>query len=419
MSNRYINMSQGTKFMGNLIMMLSVMALIIPFVSAATIFTTDSPNLIVRELRYDPYPLEAGKYVMLWIKIDNSGANKAENVTCTLVPKYPFSLDPTTQAEQNIGILPGMESAIIDYRIYVDANAVEGNNDLDIICRAGNNDATVERTINLYVTSKTPEFAIGSVSSQPTKLLPDTKNNQVKVKIQNIGTGGSELVTAKLLLPQGVSPSQSYSNIASLGTIAAGAVGEATFYIDADSALEPKVYSAQLEIYYRDSNNSRAEYKNQTLNVDINIRPTPIFVVEKTQTNPVKVSQGDKVVLLVTLRNAGFEQADSVSFKLYKQNDQPFTLDEKYDYIGSIKPNETGQAGLKLTVNSDAALKTHLLEGEIRYVVGNDVFVVDKQIPIQVVSSKSSGINPIYIAVALIVLVIIGIYYVGSRKKNK
>ena len=94
-------------------------------------------------------------------------------------------------------------------------------------------------------------------------------------------------------------------------------------------------------------------------------------------------------------------------------------MDEKYDFVGNIKPNETGQAGLKITVNSDAAIKTHLLEGEIRYVVGNDVFVVDKQIPISVMSAKDSAINPLYIIIAgVIVLALIGIYYARRKKKK-
>jgi LPXTG-motif cell wall-anchored protein len=122
--------------------------------------------------------------------------------------------------------------------------------------------------------------------------------------------------------------------------------------------------------------------------------------------------------MVVKIKNTGFEEAKSVSFKLYKQNDQPFTLDEKYDFIGSIMPGETGQAGLKLTVDSAAAIKTHFLEGEIRYVVGNDVFVVTKQIPVKVNLSKASGINPLYIIAGAAALVLIGIYYVRIRKKK-
>jgi len=390
-----------------------------PFVSAASLYTDDSPNIMIKELKYDPYPLEAGKYVTLWIKIDNYGSKEAENVSCTLLPKYPFLLDSTENPTQTIGILPGMESAIIDYKIYVDSNAVEGNNDLDMACQASGGEALTTRTITLYVTSKIPEFAVGSISSQPTKLLPDTKDNQVKIQVQNIGTGDADMITAKLILPKGLSPSESYSNTANLGAIGKGSVKEATFYIDTEKSLEPKVYTAQLEIYYRDSNSVKSEYKSQIINADISIRPAPVFEVETVSTIPAKLTQGDKFDLNIVLKNTGYEEAKSVSFKLYKQNDQPFTLDEKYDFVGNIKPNETGQAGLKITVNSDAAIKTHLLEGEIRYVVGNDVFVVDKQIPISVMSAKDSAINPLYIIIAgVIVLALIGIYYARRKKKK-
>jgi LPXTG-motif cell wall-anchored protein len=412
-------MKSTGKNLGNAAMAIFFVSLLsMPFVFAADIFLSESPNLIIRELKYDPYPLESGKYVNLWIKIDNYGSGNAEKVSCTIIPKYPFSLDSGENATQDIGMLPGMESAIIDYRIYVDAAAVEGNNGLDLECSPSSDGVITKRTISLYVTSSVPEFAVGTVSSQPTKLLPDTEDNLIKIKIQNIGTGSADLVTAKLILPEGITPTESYSNIANLGTIASGGVGEASFYLDIDSGLEPKDYLASLEIRYRDSNGARSEYKTQILEADISVRPAPTFEIESITTTPEPITQGDSIGLNIVLKNTGSEEAKTVSFKLYKQNDQPFTLDEKYDFIGNIKPGETGQAGLKITVDNDAALKNHLLEGEIRYLVGNDVFVVTKQIPVRVATAKASGINPLYIAAGLAVMILIGFYYVRRRKKK-
>ena len=401
--------------------LLFVLSLLFTFaftpVFSAGIFA-NSANLIVRELKYDPYPLQAGKYVTLWIKLDNFGSEPAENATCELIPKYPFSLDPSENATKVIGILPGMESSILDYRIYVDSKAVEGNNEMEIQCSAAGDSDYVTRKIQLYVVSQVPEFAIGTITTQPSKLLPDTEENEIKINLQNIGTGNAELVTAKLILPEGVTPTESYSNLASIGTIAAGAVGEATFYIDVKESVEPKTYIARMEVSYRDSNGARAEYRNQTLEVDLNVMPSPVFTIEGITTTPGEIKQGDKVTLKILLKNSGYEEAESVSFKIFKQNDQPFELDEKYDFIGNIGPGETGEALFKLTVDSNAALKTHLLDGEIRYIVGNDVFVVTKQVPVRVASAGESSLPlPAIAAVGIVLLIILGVYYGRSRRK--
>lgn len=411
-------MESGMKNAGKILFALSmVFALSFSPVFSAEIFG-NSANLIVRELKYDPYPLQAGKYVTLWIKLDNFGSEPAENATCELVPKYPFSLDPMENATKVIGILPGMESAILDYRIYVDPKAVDGNNEMEIRCSAAGGEDYTTRKIQLYVVSEIPEFAIGTITTQPAKLLPDTEDNEVKLKIQNIGTGSAELVTAKLILPEGITPTESYSDRANLGTIAAGSVGEAVFHIDVAESTEPKAHDAKIEIFYRDSNGARADYRNQTLGVELNVMPSPIFVVENISTTPMQISQGDSVDIRIDIRNSGFEEAKSVSFKLFKQNDQPFELDEKYDFIGNLGPGETGEALLKITVDDNADLKTHLLEGEVRYIVGNDVFVLTKQVPVRIVSAKESSLPLSAIAVAgVVLLIIIGVYYGRSRKK--
>ena len=57
--------------------------------------------LHIASIKYEPYPAEPGKYFDLWIKIQNSGIDKAD-VKFKLIPKFPFSLDANEIAERNI-----------------------------------------------------------------------------------------------------------------------------------------------------------------------------------------------------------------------------------------------------------------------------------------------------------------------------
>ncbi|RLJ02153.1 MAG: hypothetical protein DRP10_02240, partial [Candidatus Aenigmatarchaeota archaeon] len=357
-------------------------------ISFADSYISDSPILKIRELKYNPYPVEAGKYMDLWIKIENIGTEEAKNVTCTLLPEYPFSLDPNENATKNIGKLPGTEEVILQYKLRVDSNAVEGWNEMKIKCQTENSDVWIIHEFEIYVESKIPEFAIGSIVSEPTKLFPDSEENKVSIEIQNIGTGDAELITSELILPKGITPSESYSNIANLGMIEEGESKTAEFYIDIDKNTIPGKYKAKLIIKYKDANNNRDEYKNRTLDIDIVVKPLPLFEIKNETTTPSKISQGDKVTLRLKIKNIGFEEAKTVSVKIYKQSDQPFDFDEKYDYIGNLKPNQSGEVVFRFDVDNDANLKTYLLKAEIRYLLNDEVKIVEKQIPIKVEIEK-------------------------------
>ncbi|MGC9310272.1 MAG: COG1361 S-layer family protein [Candidatus Aenigmatarchaeota archaeon] len=415
MANPHIRRGQ----MSGIMFIVCALSLGVPAILAQGIFSS-SANLMVQELKYDPYPVEAGKYVELWIKLDNYGADEAEWAVCELIPKYPFSLDASENATRVIGQLPGMESVILDYRIYVDPSAVEGANVMEIRCRNDDYSGWLTRKITLYVTSNVPEFAVGGVASVPSKLLPDTKDNRLTVELNNIGTGDAKLVTARLILPSGFEPTYSYSDIDNLGLVAEGATTDAVFYIDVDKSVEPGAHLGSIILQYKVSGGANTEYKNQILDVSLNVKATPLFVFESINTLPEKLSQGDRAAVMVSLKNIGSKTAESVSIKLYKKDEQPFTLDEKYDFIGDLAPGETGEAVFWITVDDDAAIKKHLLDGEIRYVVDDAVFVVREQIPLSVRNGVAdSGTDTSLILTGLLCLTVIILYYGRRSKKRK
>ena len=118
------------------------------------------------------------------------------------------------------------------------------------------------------------------------------------------------------------------------------------------------------------------------------------------------------------IKNIGFEEAESVSVKIYKQSDQPFDFDEKYDYIGNLKPNQTGEVVLRFDVDDNANLKTYLLKAEIRYLIDDDVKIVEKQIPINVEMEKKDS-KLFFLGILFIVFVILfGVYYGWKRIKK-
>ncbi|NOX71125.1 MAG: hypothetical protein GXO64_00300, partial [Candidatus Micrarchaeota archaeon] len=343
-------------------------------------------DIRIQELKYDPYPAEAGKYMDLWIKIENAGADKAY-VICELEPLYPFHIDPNENATRIIGNLPSLQENILQYRIRVDPDAVDGWNELKIRCRLKDSEIWNEEKLKINIESKRPGFAIGSLETEPSKLYPDTTDNKISVEIQNIGDGDAEMATTRLYLPSGIEATDAYSDTYNIGNINSGESKIATFYIDIDEDTTT-TKNANIVISYKDSNNNREDYKNQTLTLEIPIKGIPFFKMTNITTEPSVISQGDNAKIHLTIENVGSKEAESVSVRIFKQNEQPFDFEENYDYIGNIKPGKSGDVIFETNIDDKAELKTYLLRAEIRYIINDDVKITEMQVPINIGMKK-------------------------------
>jgi len=103
-------------------------------------------KFVVQTLKYEPYPVTAGSWFNVWIKVQNVGRNDAKNAEFELVPEYPFSSQ--NNLTRHYGLISGTINAykqrkpgenqaqtnqiILKYRVYVDSNAKGGEHLLKI-----------------------------------------------------------------------------------------------------------------------------------------------------------------------------------------------------------------------------------------------------------------------------------------------
>jgi hypothetical protein len=95
---------------------------------------------VVQELKYEPYPVNAGDTFDLWVKVQNIGQNDAKNSGFKLNLDYPFS---SNNSVQDYGIIFGTENsykaeqqsgdtsiqanqAVIKFKVRVAKDAPEG-----------------------------------------------------------------------------------------------------------------------------------------------------------------------------------------------------------------------------------------------------------------------------------------------------
>ncbi|MCK4811805.1 MAG: hypothetical protein KAS74_06005, partial [Methanosarcinales archaeon] len=204
--------------------------------------------LSVRILKTDPVPAESGKYLTVWIKIDNARGGTAKDVQIRIVPEYPFSVESGWKTEDNIGHIPSNDIAIVNFKLKVDENALEGTNTLKVEYREAIDADWSKKDLDILVESKRVDFAVANIDSIPKRLISDSDDAQLTATIQNIGEGKAEAVKAKLILPDGFEPSESYSDVSNIGTIESLGSGTATFYIDIDKYTPPGEHVAKLEL---------------------------------------------------------------------------------------------------------------------------------------------------------------------------
>jgi hypothetical protein len=157
------------KFSRSLIFAILILSISVTCASAAT-------SLKVDLVKYEPYPAEIGQYVTVWIKVENVGYSRADDVSVELVPSYPFSLDTKDQAVQNIGILPNEQGAVFEYKLYVDENAKTGVRSIEVRYQDNKETGWMKQEFDIRVGSDTFDskgtLQLEQVVTEPDVLKP-------------------------------------------------------------------------------------------------------------------------------------------------------------------------------------------------------------------------------------------------------
>jgi hypothetical protein len=407
--------------------MLAVSMAVMPHAAKAQVAQT---SLTETFLNQDPDPAQPGRYVDLRWKVEKLGNNQLNNITYTLIVGYPFSFDESDTPVRNLGNWEGFsgsdEFAVLYYKVRVDDDAIEGTYKVKLGLNVEGSDSYVEKEYDVRVGDKErPDFVLGQLTTSPTKLTADIDEAELDLDIANAGEGDAENVVVDMELPEGFTPSYTFSDRQALGTIAAGSSKTASFFVDIAKDVPGGLHHATVRISYKEASDTNGVIKTKVLPLDILVKDRPYFEVTKVETSPAAVMPGSSVEMRVFVTDIGGKAADSVSLRAFKESSQPFSFNDKSDFIGKIEPNETGEAVLSLTIDNDAATKTYLIDLEIRAVDGDEVIVQDVTVPMQIGLAGGSGgtgavsglMSPLVLGTFVVALAIIGYgaYRLGRR----
>ena len=82
--------------------------------------------------KYDPYPINPGSDLNIWVEVENIGENDVSGAFIEFVETYPFSIKSGDSAIKYPGIIRKNDKLIFKFLVHVDKNAFVGTNSIDI-----------------------------------------------------------------------------------------------------------------------------------------------------------------------------------------------------------------------------------------------------------------------------------------------
>jgi len=193
-----------------LIFGLLICIFLIGLVSATEVNYNESASHFVQiqQLKYEPYPVNPGEYFDLWIKVQYAGNALPQDTIFELKPEYPFSLDSNENPVRSYGSLSG-NSIVLNYRVRVDENAVEGTNELKLDYNSMGN--TYTKVFDIQVTNAQTDFDL---------VVQESTGTEVSLAIANIGKNTANSLIVRI--PQQDNFEVSGTNGQMVGNLASG-----------------------------------------------------------------------------------------------------------------------------------------------------------------------------------------------------
>jgi hypothetical protein len=380
--------------------------------------SVESRQLQVMSVSSNEAPLVPGEISQLDIRIANRKNEGAKDfdidftsdsyLTTTVFKPLGGS---SKYVEKQIG-----EDAYIDlsYDIYVDESVPSGVYDITLSVNylGGNVEKSETLTIGVWVRGDI-NLDLATVSTDPTELMEGEEDATVSITVQNIGQ--EQIKNLKMTFdPEApfmlTASSQATQN---LGILSVSSSVSADYYIDVDESAASGAYDLPVALSYQDS---RGQSYEENLHVTLRLKPVPIVSI--TRSDAPTVIQGESSSVRLYLKNEGEKEAEGTSVRVFEKIEQPFSYEEKSDNVGLLKSGEEGEAVINFDVDAGAEPKEYIMEFEVRYTDGDDVYTETESVTVSVLPAEDSGFPMELVIVLLVVIVVVTIIWKITSKKG-
>ncbi len=380
----------------------------------------DGADLRVSILKYDPVPAEIGEYVSVWVKVENLGYAKADDLSIRMVPEYPFSIDSAENAEVNVGILTPDNAAVHEFRLYTDPGAKQGTGTIEVWYQEDSGGTWFKKEFDLRVGSDsfdskgTMELAEDPVKEPEVFMPGDT--GTISFTLQNSASAytvtidgeqydtNARVQSASLQGVEGIKVTTEtyYGN----GVIGPGESIDLTYNLEVDESIPDGTY------YLTFSTVGSSHSYNSNWRIPLKVDSSSVRVIPS---KPLALENGEGT-LEFDVANIHPNALSSVSVKLEAEGVE-FSPSEYF--IGSMDSDEL------FTIEVDAKAESEdisfpldlLIYADYRNGLNEHTEQVDvRQLQHHVVENEND--YGIYIAAALLIVVAAGAYVFYRRRKE-
>lgn len=319
-------------------------------------YETDS--YFVRQI---PDPAEPGSYVELRWKIENLGTDSTDGLIFQLDPKYPFYLDEGERSEKKIGELSerqvGANAYILYYKLRVDDDAVEGNNEVELRYSRDGGDTWIKLPpFQVRVESHDILLNIEEVKVTPEETSPGERMS-LEMEIQNIAPSAVKNLKIELeLLTQlttstGISTVElpftpvGSSNEVKVRSLTPGEATAVEFDLVVDPDAEPGVYKIPITMEYQDDLGGNFS-SNNVIGVIVSSEPDMSAVVDSSTVDGAGTS-GEVNFRFV---NKGVADIKFLNVML-DETDEYHVLSSKEYYVGNVDSDDYETASFDIFID--------------------------------------------------------------------
>ncbi|MBU2523408.1 MAG: hypothetical protein KKE23_03920 [Nanoarchaeota archaeon] len=311
-----------------------------------TYSNTLSSSIQISSLRYEPYPVEPNEQFQLWIKIQNIGSIGAKDATCRVVPQTPFSVYQG-DSEKSYGLLGTGESAVFDFSLKVDGEAVSGENELIVECTDNPaSGAWMIKEINIQIQTRYPSLNIVNVKTIPEFVEPGNKA-QLLITLENMADSSMKDVSVKPDFSSvSLAPYQEMGE-QKLRRIAAGEVKDLIFNIVALPDAQGGIYKVPLTVTFTDDLGMAYSLEG-TIAIEINSKPDlEIYVDSSELTKSTKTGN-----IMFKIVNKGLTDIKFLNIKLLDTQKLDVISGDTI-YIGNVDSDDFETAEFRVSVGSN------------------------------------------------------------------
>ena len=324
---------------------------------AFSLTQTNFARIDIQLLNQNPDPVEPGKYVELRFVVENLGGRDANDFVFELLPEYPFSLDPGSNAKRTIGSLNSYQigdyAYVMFYNVRIDPNAVVGNNKIRYRYSTDNGKTWITLRSDVRIDERDYLIAISDVKTNPEKVIPGKEFN-LNFNIKNMAF--SEISNLKVTLNvDQLSETNDVVPFYTIGTanhkvidlINANKNANVNFKMIADPQADSKLYRLPVTIDY---NNNKGERLSKDFFVTINVFDEPQYLINLENSDIYKTNQRGRVI--ISISNIGTGRLNYLRTTLIESNDYTI-LSPKNVYLGNLESDDFETADYQLFVESD------------------------------------------------------------------